>query len=93
MDEKQREARLEDFIQPVVERWRDPALTASLRTFAGFCELLGLSELQTYLHSRRVNEIEDWAATPLDEGGKALKLAIEAAQNVSLRTDRLGYAS
>jgi hypothetical protein len=87
MDEQQREARLEEFIQPVIERWRDPALTASLSDFAGFCELLGLSNLQSYLHSRRVNEIEDWAATPLDEEGKALKLAIEAAQNASDQVD------
>jgi len=89
MDETQREARLEEFIQPVIERWQDPVLTASLSTFTGFCELLGLSNLQSYLLSRRVNEIEDWAATPLDEGGKALKSAIEAAQNVSCAVDHL----
>lgn len=93
MDEKQREARLEEFIQPLVERWRDPALTASLSTFAGFCELLGLSNLQSYLHSRRVNEIEDWAVTPLDDEGKALKLAIEAAQNVRDQPHHPSYNS
>jgi hypothetical protein len=80
---KEREARLEVFVQPVIERWQSPQLAESLSTFGGFCDMLGLSNLQSYLVSRRVNTIEDWAQFPLDEEGKTLNAAIEAAQNVS----------
>ena len=83
MDEVQRETHLEDFVRPFIVQWQEERLSTSLRTFAGFCDLLGLSNLQNYLISRKANLIENWAAVPLDEEGKALQSSIEAAQNVS----------
>ena len=83
MDEVQRETHLEEFIRPFISQWQEERLSSSLQSFAGFCNLLGLSNLQNYLMSRKVNLIENWAAVPLDEEGKALQSSIEAAQNVS----------
>ena len=62
--------------------WQDPALSASLSSFAGFCDLLGLSSLQSYFVKRKANQIEDWAAAPLDDEGKVLRIQIEDARDV-----------
>ena len=82
IEQQKREARLEEFIAHVIRTWQDPALSASLSNFAGFRDLLGLSNLQNYLVKRKVNQIEDWAAAPLDDEGKVLRLQIEAARDV-----------
>ncbi|MCJ1378061.1 hypothetical protein MMC17_001157 [Xylographa soralifera] len=89
VDPQKREARLEEFIAHVIQTWQDPALSASLENFAGFCDLLGLSNLQNYFISRKVNEIEDWAAAPLDDEGQALRIQMEAARdNLPLRATK-----
>ena len=59
-------------------------MSNSLSSFGGFCDLLGLSQLQSYLVSRNVHQIEDWGAYPLDDEGKALKARIDNASNVSV---------
>ena len=81
IDRALRDQYLAEFIQGVMTKWQDPLLNRLLQTFSGFCELFGLSELQNYLVSRRVNEIENWGAHLLDEDGKLLKKKIESAQN------------
>ncbi|MCJ1398650.1 hypothetical protein MMC11_001851 [Xylographa trunciseda] len=89
IDQPKREARLEEFIAHVVQQWQDPALSNSLCNFAGFCELLGLSNLQNYLVSRKVNQIEDWATAPLDDEGQALRTQMETArENLPLRSTK-----
>ena len=86
MDEVQRETLLEEFVRPLALQWQEQKFATSLQTFAGFCDLLGLSNLQNYLVVRKVNLTENWAAIPLDEEGKALKSSIEVAQNVGYVT-------
>ncbi|MCJ1285753.1 hypothetical protein MMC26_005094 [Xylographa opegraphella] len=89
IDQQKREAHLEEFIAHVIQMWQDPALSTSLSSFAGFCDLLGLSKLQSYFVTRKVNQIEDWAASPLDDEGQALKLQMEAARdNLPLRATK-----
>ncbi|CUS06929.1 unnamed protein product [Tuber aestivum] len=73
IDPTVRQSRLESYIHPVRETWRDPGLTESLRTFQGFCALLGLDKVQEYLISRRVNEIPDFTKHVLDTEGQALQ--------------------
>ncbi|MCJ1390853.1 hypothetical protein MMC18_003714 [Xylographa bjoerkii] len=89
IDQQKREARLEEFIAHVIQKWQDPSLSSSLSSFSGFCDLLGLSNLQNYLVSRKVNQIEDWAAAPLDDEGQAMRFQMEAARdNLPLRTTK-----
>ena len=57
-------------------------MTTSLSSFGGFCDLLGLSDLQNYLITRKVHLIDDWGAYPLDDEGKQLKARIDAALDV-----------
>ncbi|MCJ1432586.1 hypothetical protein MMC27_001943 [Xylographa pallens] len=89
INQQKREARLEEFIADAIHMWQDPALSASLSTFAGFCDLLGLSNLQNYFVKRKVNQIEDWAAAPLDDEGKVLRFQMEDARdNLPLRATK-----
>jgi len=58
---------------PLKQGWSDPNLTEALRSFQGFCQLLGLDKVQEYLISRRVHEIPDFSSHPLDAEGQALQ--------------------
>lgn len=73
IDPEIRKQRLESYIVPVKQGWSDPNLTEALRSFQGFCQLLGLDKVQEYLISRRVHEIPDFSNHPLDTEGQALQ--------------------
>ena len=79
MDSLPREARLEQFLQPLMEQWHDPLIGQSLSSFEGFGQLLGLGSLQQYLSTRAVNNIPDWSLHPLDNEGKTLQLNMQNA--------------
>ena len=76
VDAAPREARLEQMIHPIMEQWQDPKLSESLSSIHAFAELLGMGNLQQYLLSRNVQNIEDWSSYPLDDEGKAIQLQI-----------------
>ncbi|KAL8797433.1 MAG: hypothetical protein Q9195_000249 [Heterodermia aff. obscurata] len=52
VDQKQREEKLDYFLDPLIAQWHAPSLSNSLSSFNGFCELLGLGSLQQYALSR-----------------------------------------
>lgn len=79
VDSKPREARLENFLQPMMAQWQNQALTESLSSFEGFCDLLGLGGIQQYVTSRAVHQIPDWSTHPLDDDGRALQLHMQNA--------------
>lgn len=58
---------------PVRQGWSDPALTESLQTFDGFCQLLGLDKVQDYLITRNVHQITDFSNHILDPEGQTLQ--------------------
>ena len=68
-----RQARLDHFVQPLIEQWQSNNLNESLSSFTGFKQLLGLGDLQQYLASRAVQRISDWSSHPLDEEGRVLQ--------------------
>lgn len=69
--------KLRGFIDPVLQVWRSPELGASVSSFAGFCDLLGLNKVQNYLMSHRVNEIQNWAQYTLDADGQSIQAELE----------------
>jgi exportin-5 len=73
IDAQARQTRLQSFLNPVVESWQSPALTQSLSSFKGFCELLGVDGVQNYMQSRRANKLEDWSSVQLDDEGKNMQ--------------------
>ena len=74
-----RDSRLDQFLQPLVDRWRSPGLSQGLSSFTEFNALLGLGNLQEYLLSRSVNQIQDWSSHPLDDEGRILQNHMQEA--------------
>ena len=68
-----REARLDLFMQPLIEQWQSSELAQSLSSSEAFSKLLGLDDLQKYLAAREVHKIPDWSSCPLDDEGRALQ--------------------
>lgn len=81
--------RLDRFIAPIRQMWRNQALDESLATFNGFCEMIGLGKVREYLISRRVHEVQDWAGLPLDAEGQAIQAQLnENVKQLPLRYTR-----
>ncbi|MCJ1274120.1 hypothetical protein MMC21_001915 [Puttea exsequens] len=79
VDIQAREARLDQFLQPLMDQWQNAALGQSLSSFQNFSQLLGLDHLQRYLAARSVQKIPDWSSHPLDDEGKALQVHMQKA--------------
>jgi exportin-5 len=88
VDPQIREARVDQFYQPLIDQWQNPALGHSLSSFQSFTKLLGLDGLQQYLSTRAVQRIPDWSSHPLDDEGKTLQARMEVALDVSMPTSR-----
>lgn len=74
-----RQERLDEFLRPLIDQWRDPNLGHSLSSFSQFSRLLGLEGLQQYLVSRSVHTIPDWSSHPLDDEGLVLQKLMQIA--------------
>ncbi|KAF5022759.1 hypothetical protein F66182_5174 [Fusarium sp. NRRL 66182] len=69
--------KLREFIDPVKAQWQNENVRNSLKSYASFCELLGLDKAQNYMASRRAHEIQDWGSRELDTEGLALQNELE----------------
>lgn len=76
--------KLAEFIEPVKAQWQDEGIRASLKSYAGFCQYLGLDKAQRYLTSIRAHEISDWGARELDAEGLALQSELEERLKVRI---------
>ena len=74
-----RQARLDHFVQPLIDQWQNPVLAQSLSSLAEFNRLIGLGDLQQYLASRAVHKIADWSSHALDPEGKTLQTQMQSA--------------
>ncbi|KAL8735589.1 MAG: hypothetical protein Q9166_000758 [cf. Caloplaca sp. 2 TL-2023] len=90
VDPQPRQERLEAFLQPLVAQWQNNELTSLLTSFNTFCELLGFGGIQQYMSARRLHEIPDWSAKPLDDEGKALQAHMQyALERLPLRATKI----
>ncbi len=74
-----RQTRLDEFLQPLINQWQNPALDQSLSSFPEFSRMLGLESLQQYLASRAVHQIQDWSSHRLDDEGIILQKQMQSA--------------
>ncbi|KAL6721197.1 karyopherin [Lecanora helva] len=74
-----RQARLDQFLQPLIDQWQSPTLSHSLSSFTDFNRLLGLDNIQQYLISRAVHQIHEWSLHTLDDEGKVLQENLQRA--------------
>ncbi len=79
VESRMRQARLDEFLQPLINQWRNPSLGQSLSSFPEFSRMLGLEGLQQYLASRAVHEIQDWSSHPLDDEGVFMQKQMQSA--------------
>jgi len=69
--------KLEAFIAPVKEMWKNTELDEALSSFSGFCNLLGIGKVRDYLVAHRVHEIADWSTLPLDAEGQVMQTELD----------------
>ena len=74
-----REARLEQYLSPIIAQWQDESLRQSLSSFDAFSLRLGLNDLQSYFVTRSVKDIAEWSAHPLDDEGRRIQEQMHAA--------------
>lgn len=79
IDNQTRQARLAQFVDPLISRWQDDELSGAMSNSDTFSKLLGMDHIQQYLVSRQVQNIKDWSLQPLDEDGKLLQSRMQAA--------------
>lgn len=68
-----REARLREFIQPIRLAWQDDELRTASSSFEGFCRLLGLESVDSYMARKQAYQLQDWSAVHLDNEGKKIQ--------------------
>ncbi|QUC18798.1 uncharacterized protein UV8b_03039 [Ustilaginoidea virens] len=69
--------KLSEFIEPVKAQWQTDAVRTSLKSYAHFCQCLGLDKARGYLASRRAHEVSDWGSCELDAEGLSLQAELE----------------
>ncbi|KAL9125608.1 MAG: hypothetical protein Q9217_005205 [Psora testacea] len=79
VDRAPREARLEQYLSPLIAQWQDEALRQSLSSFEAFSQRLGLGNLQQYFISRSIRDIAEWSAHSLDDEGKSIQTQMQTA--------------
>ena len=89
IDDGTRLQKLNGFIHPVQNLWRDREMNQTITSFDGFCELLGLNRVKNYLVSRRVGDIQDWGSYQLDADGQSIQKDLEnRLKTLPLRTTK-----
>ncbi|KID92516.1 Armadillo-type fold protein [Metarhizium guizhouense ARSEF 977] len=69
--------KLAEFVEPVKAQWQSEPIRTSLKSYADFCQYLGLDKAQKYLASRRAHELKDWGSCELDSEGLLLQNELE----------------
>lgn len=77
LDAQAKIQKLREFVEPVKAQWQEENIKSAVKSYSGFCELLGLDKAQAYLVSRQAHNIKDWGSTELDAEGLALQNELE----------------
>ena len=89
VDADLRWTKLASFLDPIQQAWQNPSLTRDISTFEGFCKMLDIDKVGTYMQNRGAHRIDDWSSTPLDQAGMELQShTFEGFQDVTRCVDR-----
>ena len=69
VDYAQRQAKLEEFLQPIAAAWADQSLQSNLSSLEAFARSQAFDQVGPYLASIRAGDIEDWSQAPFDNRG------------------------
>jgi hypothetical protein len=84
LDDEIRLQKLRGFVNPVQHLWQNPGLIQALSSYSGFCELLGLNRVKSYLISRPVHGVADWGLYQLDAKGQKIQQELDDRVKVDL---------
>lgn len=93
IDEPTKIPKLREFVDPVKAQWHTDSIESSLKSYSGFCELLGLDKAQAYLAKHRAHEIQDWGSYQLDAEGLAIQEELDQRLKVCLSCSRVTAGS
>ena len=73
VDQNLRRQRLLNFVNPVLEAWKSQQLSQNLSTLENFTKYMALDKVVQFLRAQNANQIQDWASTPLNSEGMAIR--------------------
>ncbi|KAJ5965504.1 hypothetical protein N7481_012218 [Penicillium waksmanii] len=93
IDPNLRQQRLGAFLEPIREAWQDEAFRQTSSSFDGFCRLLGLENVGSYMQAKQAYKFADWSEVILDEEGKVMLPLRGTKTMLAVSTDRLKKTS
>jgi exportin-5 len=73
LDPNLRHSRLASFLAPIQEAWQDEEFRRMSSSFEGFCTMLGLENVGSYMQAKQAHKLEDWSSVVLDNEGKLVQ--------------------
>ncbi|KAJ5909730.1 hypothetical protein N7504_004373 [Penicillium tannophilum] len=73
IDPNVRLSRLASFLEPIREAWQDEEFCRMSSSFEGFCSMLGLENVGSYMQALQAHKLSDWSSAPLDSQGKLVQ--------------------
>ncbi|KAJ5886772.1 uncharacterized protein N7473_009446 [Penicillium subrubescens] len=73
LDPNLRHSRLAGFLAPIQEAWQDEEFRRMSSSFEGFCTMLGLENVGSYMQAKQAHKLEDWSSVALDNEGKLVQ--------------------
>jgi exportin-5 len=73
LDPNLRNSRLAGFLAPIRDAWQDEEFRRMSSSFEGFCTMLGLENVGSYMQAKQAHKLEDWSSVILDNEGKLVQ--------------------
>lgn len=73
IDPNLRQTRLTSFLQPIRDAWQDEEFRRTSSTFEGFCSMLGIENVGSYMQAKQAHRLADWSSVLLDSEGKQVQ--------------------
>ncbi|KIX00922.1 uncharacterized protein Z518_09987 [Rhinocladiella mackenziei CBS 650.93] len=90
IDYAQRQAKLEEFLQPIAAAWANEELQATLQNLDTFARSQAFDQVGPYMASIQVADLEDWSRIPYDDRGVRIQQEMLAAfAKLPLRETRI----
>ncbi|KAH0845649.1 putative Karyopherin [Fonsecaea pedrosoi] len=90
VDYTHRQAKLEEFLQPIAAAWADQNFQSALGSLESFAHFQGFDQIGPYLASLGAGKIEDWSAVPFDNRGVQIQNEMSSAYaRLPLRATRI----